>query len=56
MITFLLEKIDKMKTERILYCSEKERLFLQLKTQNAKPDTTTMFNYNFFCKNTRETK
>lgn len=54
MITFLLEKIDKMKTERDLYCSEKEKLFLQLKTQNTKPDTTIMFKYNFFCKNTRK--
>ena len=56
MITFLLEKIDKMKTERNLYCSEKEEMFLQLKAQNAKPDVTTIFKYNFFCKNTRETK
>ena len=53
MIIFLLEKFDKLKTIRNLYCSEKETLFLQLKTQNAKPDTTTMFKYNFFCKNTR---
>ncbi len=52
-MTFLLEKLDKLKIHRDIYCFEKRSLFYQLKQQGKEPNTSDIFKYNFFCENTR---
>jgi hypothetical protein len=54
MLNFLLEKLDKLKSDRVTYCAEKSLLFYELQTQGKKVETSDMFKYNFFCTNTRK--
>lgn len=55
MITYLLEKLDKIKKERALYCSQIEETRIE-ETKN-KEDTQKRIQgitiYDFICKNTR---
>ena len=54
MLHFLLEKLDKLKSDRTTYCAEKALLFYELQTKGKPADTADMFKYNFFCTNTRK--
>jgi hypothetical protein len=54
MLHFLLEKLDKLKSDRVTYCAEKALLFYELQIQGKTVETADMFKYNFFCTNTRK--
>jgi hypothetical protein len=47
MLTYLLEKLDKIKKDRALYCSKKEK-------EEEKKETRVPTVYDFICKNTRK--
>jgi|Laugresu1bdmlbsd_1035121.scaffolds.fasta_scaffold239731_1 hypothetical protein len=49
MLTYLLDKLDKIKKERALYCSQIE----ETKKENEK-EKKTITAYDFICKNTRK--
>lgn len=48
MLTYLLEKLDKIKKDRALYCSQIE------KEKEEKKETRVPTVYDFICKNTRK--
>ena len=51
MLTYLLEKLDKIKKERALYCSKIEE---DAKIEDKKEKSKTPIIYDFICKNTRK--
>lgn len=54
MLHFLLEKLDKFKSDRETYCAGKALLFYELQIKGKTVGTADMFKYNFFCTNTRK--
>jgi hypothetical protein len=48
MITYLLEKLDKIKKDRALYCSQIEET-----RKEKEKETSFLTAYDFICKNTR---
>ena len=55
MITYLLEKLDKIKKERALYCSQIEETKIEeTKKEKEKKETSFLTAYDFICKNTRK--
>jgi hypothetical protein len=48
MLTYLLEKLDKIKRDRALYCSQLE------KEKEEKKIVQGLTAYDFICKNTRK--
>ena len=53
MLTYLLEKLDKIKKERALYCSQIEETKKE-KEKEEKKETSFLTAYDFICKNTRK--
>jgi hypothetical protein len=51
MLNFLLEK---MREDREIYCAQKALIFYELVQKKKNVSLIDMFNYNFFCKNTRK--
>jgi len=51
MLTYLLEKLDKIKKDRTLYCSQIEET---KKEKEEKKETSFLTAYDFICKNTRK--
>ena len=51
MLTYLLDKLEKIKKDRALYCSQIEKTQIE-KTQIEKTRVPTV--YDFICKNTRK--
>jgi hypothetical protein len=51
MLTHLLEKFDKIKKDRALYCSKLEE---DTKIKEEKEKSKTSIIYEFICKNTRK--
>jgi hypothetical protein len=49
MLTYLLEKLDKIKKDRDLYCSQIEETKIEEKKETRIPTV-----YDFICKNTRK--
>ena len=49
MLTYLLEKLDKIKKDRALYCSKIEK-----EKEKEKKETRIPTVYDFVCKNTRK--
>jgi len=47
MLTYLLEKLDKIKKDRALYCS-------QIEKEKEEKETRVPTVYDFICKNTRK--
>ena len=47
MLTYLLEKLNKIKKDRALYCS-------QIEKEKEKKETRVPTVYDFICKNTRK--
>jgi len=60
MLTYLLEKLDKIKKERALYCSQIEETKIEEtkiekeKEKEEKKETSFLTAYDFICKNTRK--
>ena len=61
MLTYLLEKLDKIKKERALYCSQIEETKIEetkieetKKELEEKKETSFLTAYDFICKNTRK--
>ncbi len=50
MLTYLLEKLDKIKKDRALYCSQIE----EKEKEKEKKETRVPTVYDFICKNTRK--
>lgn len=50
MLTYLLEKLDKIKKDRALYCSQIEKE----KEKEEKKESRVPTVYDFICKNTRK--
>lgn len=50
MLTYLLEKLDKIKKERAFYCSQIEKE----KEKEEKKKVQGLTAYDFICKNTRK--
>lgn len=50
MLTYLLEKLDKIKQERALYCSEKDAKIKEEEKEKNRVPTI----YDFICKNSRK--
>jgi len=53
MLTYLLEKLDKIKKERALYCSQIEETKIKKEKEKEK-ETSFLTAYDFICKNTRK--
>ena len=53
MLTYLLEKLDKIKKERALYCSQIEETKIE-ETKKEKKEPSFLTAYDFICKNTRK--
>jgi hypothetical protein len=51
MLTYLLEKFDKIKKDRALYCSQIEE---EREKEKEKKETRVPTVYDFICKNTRK--
>jgi len=51
MLTYLLEKLDKIKKDRALYCSKIEE---EREKEKEKKETRVPTVYDFICKNTRK--
>ncbi len=51
MLTYLLEKLDKIKKDRALYCSQIEKTQIE---EKEKKETRVPTVYDFICKNTRK--
>ncbi len=54
MLTYLLEKLDKIKKERVLYCSQIEKEREREKEKEEKKEIIFLTAYDFICKNTRK--
>ena len=52
MLTYLLEKLDKIKKDRALYCSQIEKTQIEKEKEKEKTRVPTV--YDFICKNTRK--
>jgi hypothetical protein len=51
MLTYLLEKLEKIKKDRALYCSQIEKRQIEEKKEK---ETRVPTVYDFICKNTRK--
>ena len=51
MLTYLLEKLNKIKKDRELYCSQIEK---EKEKEKEKKETSIPTVYDFICKNTRK--
>lgn len=51
MLTYLLEKLNKIKKDRALYCSQIEKTQIE---KEEKKETRVPTVYDFICKNTRK--
>ena len=51
MLTYLLEKLNKIKKDRALYCSQIEK---EKEKEEEKKETRVPTVYDFICKNTRK--
>jgi len=49
MLTYLLEKLNKIKKDRALYCSQ-----IEIEKEKEKEETRVPTVYDFICKNTRK--
>jgi hypothetical protein len=56
MLTYLLEKLDKIKKDRALYCSqiEETKIEEEREKEKEKKETRVPTAYDFICKNTRK--
>jgi hypothetical protein len=56
MLTYLLEKLDKIKKDRALYCSQIEKTQIEKRQIEEKKEKETRVPtvYDFICKNTRK--
>ena len=54
MLTYLLEKLDKIKKDRDLYCSQIEETKIEETKIEEKKETRIPTVYDFICKNTRK--
>jgi hypothetical protein len=55
MLTYLLEKLNKIKKDRALYCSQIEKTQIEEEEkEKEKKETRVPTVYDFICKNTRK--
>ena len=54
MLTYLLDKLDKIKKDRALYCSQIEKTQIEKEKEKEKEKTRVPTVYDFICKNTRK--
>jgi hypothetical protein len=57
MMNFLLEKMDKIKSDRETYCARQALILYELYRDGKDMNNSfhiELFKYNFFCKNTRK--
>lgn len=56
MLTYLLEKLNKIKKDRALYCSqiEETKIEKEKEAEKEKKETRIPTAYDFICKNTRK--